>query len=53
MALLFLNQVFNFDLDGGIVTEGILGAVSAFTAGVYVYGRVKIKIEQMRLEKGK
>lgn len=48
MALLFLNQVFGFDLDEGIVTEGILGAVSAVTAGIYIYGRVQLKLKQTK-----
>ncbi len=51
MALLFLNQVFGVDLDEGILTEGILGAVSAITAGFYIYGRVQLKLRQMRLSK--
>jgi len=48
MTLLFLNQVIGLDLDEGVVTEGILGAVSAFTAGVYIYGRVQLKLRQLK-----
>lgn len=48
IVLLFLSQIFNFDLDEGIITEGVLGVVSAITAGVYVHGRSKLKLEQLR-----
>lgn len=50
VVLLVLKNLTGVELEQDVIVNGILGAVSAVSAIVYVWSRVKIKTEQMKLE---
>ena len=53
VLLLVVKNLIGVELEQDVIVNGILGAVSAVSAIVYVWSRVKIKVEAMRLEKKK